>query len=149
MLMRTADIEASLYRYLYEHLERDAYEPIHIFEDIVSVSYDAYRQWLVVDSLSSPTGDQPKQHFFLHAAQQKGAPRAKDTLNRIVDRVLALIEQGTEIEIFDSSLDQDVVIGVMVVSNTSLSPILQHKGGGSMRSLSVTVVYPSEYPNEL
>ena len=136
----TTNVEASLLRYLYENLSVPL--GIKVFEDIYTQSFDKYSEWVVIDTLSGTPGVQPKQHFFIHVATQNGAPQSKEKLTRLFGTVLALFSEGTEILLYD--YDSDTVLGSMYVLNPSTTPILQHKGGGNMRTISIAVTYQGE-----
>lgn len=133
------NVEASLYRYLYENLTVP--DGVKIFEDVVSVDFVSYTEWVVIDSLSNSLGDQPNQLYFLHIAQQKSSPNSKEALIRLVDKVVTLFEGGNEIALYD--YDSGAQIGAMTVARASLQPVRQHREGGSYRPLSIEIVYPN------
>ena len=132
------NVEASLLRYLTEHLTVP--HGVKIFEDVFSIDFDNFTEWVVVDTLSNPLGDQPHQMYFLHIAQQKHSAQAKEALIRLVDKVVDLFEVGDEIPLYD--YDSGTLIGAMMVARSSLQPVRQHRGGGSYRPLSMEIAYP-------
>ena len=134
------NVEASLLRYLFENLTVP--HGVKIFEDIYSQDFDRFEKWVVIDTLSGTLGVQPKQHFFIHVATQKAAPNAKEALTRLFGMVAVLLTEGTEVLLYD--YDTNTIIGSMFVLNPSATPIMQHKGGGNMRTLSLALTYKGE-----
>lgn len=136
--MRLADIESSFLRHLYENLE--VASGIKIFEHTNQIDFTTFTRWVVLDTLSNSLGNQPKQLWFVHCAVQKGLKHEKAELTSLVDTVLDVVDQGTRFMIYDDEGTGDP-IGEMEVCEASLSPVLQHAGGGSFRSITVGLVY--------
>lgn len=135
--MKIEDVEASVARHLYENLQKT--HGIKVFEDIISEDFENYSEWLVIESLTNSLGIGPVQHYFLHIAIQKSSPNPKQKLNVLTDKVISAMDQGTEITLYSYSTKE--LLGYMTVSDVTLSPVIQHRSGGSMRSLAVSVVY--------
>lgn len=135
--MKIEDVEASLVRHLYEKIQLPY--GVKVYEDLVSQDFVTYSEWVVIDSLGNSLGADPVQHYFIHIAIQNEAPNAKQKLNVLTDKVVSTLDYGTEIKLY--SYTSKSLIGYMTVSSSSLSPVLQHKGGGMMRSLAVSIVY--------
>lgn len=133
------NVEASLYRYLYESLTV-AYG-IPVFEDPMAADFTNVKGWVVIDTLSTRLGGQPVQIVVLHIGQKENAPNAKEALIRLVDKVVGLTEEGTEIAMYD--YDTEAQIGVMTVTAASLQPLMKHRAGGSYRPLTVQIAYPN------
>lgn len=132
------DIEASFLRFLTGTIGTP--HGIKIFDDKNMVDYDAYDQWVVIDTLSlSDPESTPKQMYFLHVAVKRGLANGKKKLLQLLDLVQAHISKGTRFEVY--SYDTGLATGQAEVSELSLSPILQHPGGGSFRSLTLGIVY--------
>lgn len=140
MADKLTNVEASFLRYLYENLT--VAKGIKVFEDIFSQDFDNFTEWVVIDTLSCVPGVQPKQNFFVHVATHRNAPNAKAKLIRLFDTVLTLLSEGTEIPLYDYDTVQ--VIGAMYVISPSATPVVPHKGGGNMRTLSIALVYQGE-----
>lgn len=132
------NVEASVLRYLYENLE--VAEGIKVFEDIYTVDFNSFSEWVVIDSLGGSLGATPRANYFFHCAQQKGMPVAKENLAVLCDKVLALFDQGTGIPLYDYTTGIETGT-IWVVSVASFSPVIQHKGGGSVRALPVTITF--------
>lgn len=135
--MTIEDIEASVMRHLYEKVQLPY--GIKVYEDLTSQDFNAHTEWVVIDSLTNQLGAEPVQHYFIHIAIQNEAPNAKQKLNVATDKVVSMMNEGTEIKLY--SYVTKNLIGYMTVSDASLSPVTQHKGGGMMRSLAVSIVY--------
>jgi hypothetical protein len=135
--MTLEDVEASLVRHLYEKLQLPY--GVKVYEDLFEVDFDMYSEWVVIDSLSNQLGPAPIQHYFIHIAIQNEAPNSKQKLNVLTDKVVSVLNEGTEIKVY--SYVTKTLIGYMTVSDSSLSPVVKHKGGGMMRSLAVDIVY--------
>lgn len=140
--MRTSDVQSSLYKYLYEKLE-DPFG-IKIVENISYVDFSICNAWLVIDSLTHTTGSIPKALYFLHIASKDGNSNDIQVLNRLVDKVLDVVNEGCRIDVFDDS--SEVLLGDMEVCETSLSPVVKHPNGGNYRSLTVGIVYAGMLP---
>ena len=140
--MKTADIESSLYKFLYDNFE--ALLGIKVFESVYYVDFESHDKWIVIDTLSTDGGRTPKANYFLHLSLKHGLLNEKVALNRLCDTVTALISEGTRINVYSDATG--LLIGEMEVTDTSLVPVLQHAGGGSYRSLSVGIVYAGEIP---
>lgn len=138
--MTLTDIEASFFRYLYEQLEVPY--GIRVLEDITLEEYADLEKWVVIESLTNPTGDQPKQIWFAHIATQKNGKFSKETLIRLVDQVTKVLKKFTTITVY--SYDTGLEIGGMEVCETSLSPVMPHFSGGAFRTLTVGVTYAAE-----
>lgn len=136
-MINTSDVEASFHRHLYETLEVPL--GIKIFESVNQVSFDKYTKWVVIDTLTNILGAEPKQLFFVHVATQKGMKNEKSELSALVDSVMVILEVGTRINRYDATTG--VEVSEMEISDLSLSPILQHPGGGAFRSFTVGLVY--------
>lgn len=136
-MVKTSDVEASFHRHLYETLEVPL--GIKIFESVNQVSFDKYTKWVVIDTLTNILGAEPKQLFFVHVATQKGLKNEKSELLALVDSVMVILEQGTRINMYAASTGLE--IGEMEICDLSLSPVLQHPGGGAFRSFTVALVY--------
>lgn len=134
------NIEASLMRYLYTNLTLA--QGVKVFEDVYTQDFDNYTEWVVIDTLSGTLGVQPKQNFFIHVATHKGSPNAKDKLTRLFDTVVELLAEHTDIPLYD--YDSEELIGSMYVVRPSSTPVVQHKGGGNMRTLSMSLIYQGE-----
>ena len=132
-----SSVEASLYKYLFETVP----EGVKVFEDVISEDFHTHNKWVVIDSLTNRLGDQPVQQYFIHVAQQKNEPNSKATITKLASDVYKLIDEGTSIPLYD--IDTVNLIGSMRVVTASFSPVLQHRGGGSMRSISIGVAYPA------
>lgn len=141
--MKIADIESSLYKFCYEQFELPL--GIKIFESVYYVDFTSYDQWIVIDSLSHTTTSIPTAHFFLHLSLKSGLLNSKVALNRLCDTVTQLINPGTRIDVYSDSTG--LLLGEMEVGDTSLTPQLDHSGGGGYRSLSVSIVYAGEVYN--
>lgn len=138
--MNISSVESSLYKFCYENFEVP--HGIKIFESVYYVDFESYDRWIVIDSLSHTTGPLPKAFFFLHLSIKNGLLNDKTVLNELIDRVVALICEGTRMDVFDAvTLER---IGELEVTDTSLAPALLHAGGGSFRSLSVGIVYAGD-----
>jgi hypothetical protein len=135
--MKLENVEASLFRYLYEQLE--VVHGIRLMEAINLDNFDDLAEWVVVAPLSNVLGFQPKQLFFLHAAVQKVGDDESIRLARLVDKVLSVMDQGTRIDAYDVATGE--LTGEMEVSDMSISPVLRHASGGSFRSITIGVVY--------
>lgn len=133
------NVEASFYRYLYENLTVP--HGIPVFEDPFSTNYEDATRWVVIDTLSNRLGDQPVQLLFLHLGQRLNAPSAKEAQIRLVDQVTAVLDEGTEIPLYDYASGD--LIGAMEVVGTSLQPSMKHRSGGSYRPLTVKLAYPN------
>lgn len=138
--MNIASVEASLFKYLYDNFEVPL--GIKIFESVYYVDFKTYDQWIVIDSLDHTTGPLPKANYFLHISIKNGLLNEKTVLNRLVDSVVALINPGARIDVFDDLTG--LAVGEMEVVETNLVPVLQHSGGGSYRSLTVGLVYAGD-----
>lgn len=132
-----SSVEASLYKYLFETVPAG----VKVFEDVIYEDFQAHNQWIVIDSLTNKLGAQPVQQYFIHVAQQKNEPNSKATITKLASDIYKLIDEGTTIDLYD--IDSVELIGSMRVVSTSFSPVLQHRGGGSMRSISIGVAYPA------
>ena len=141
--MKISDIESSLLKVLYDKFE--VLEGIKIFENVYYQNFEDYDRWIVIDSLSHTTGSVPKALYFLHLSIKNGLANEKVVLNRLTDLVCAEINQGARFDVYDDLTGH--LIGEMEVCETSLSPVFQHAGGGSFRSLTVGIVYAGEIPN--
>lgn len=135
--MNLGNIEASFFRYLYEQLEVP--HGVSILEDINLEDFEGYTKWVVIDSLTNPLGPAPKQLYFLHIAVQKGLKNGKVDLINLCDLVDSVVNEGTEIQVYD--VETEEAVGVMTVSETSLSPVMAHFSGGMFRSMTVGIVY--------
>lgn len=135
--MTFEDVEASVVRHLYEKVQLPY--GVKVYEDLISQDFVSYSEWVVIDSLSNPLGAEPVQHYFIHIAIQNEAPNAKQKLNVLTDKVVSALDFGTEIKLYSYVTRQ--LIGYMTVSDASISPVTQHKGGGMMRSLAISIVY--------
>lgn len=140
--MRTADIESSLFKVLYDTLEVP--HGIRVVEDISYVDFETYTTWVVIDSLTNTTGATPKALYFLHIATKDGNLNDIQILNRVVDKVLDVISEGARLSVYDDS--SGALIGEMEVSDASLSPVIKHPNGGNYRSLTVGLVYAGIVP---
>jgi hypothetical protein len=138
--MNISSVEASFFKYLYENLE--VLSGIKIFENVYYVDFETYDKWLVIDSLTHTTGAVPKAHYFLHISLKQGLQNEKVVLEKLVDQVVALVNEGVRFDVFDS--ETATLIGECEVCETSLTPVWQHAGGGSYRSLSVGLVYAGD-----
>jgi hypothetical protein len=132
-------VEASFLRYLYENLEVP--HGVTIFEDLTSADFSSEGKWVVIDTLANSLGGAPRQSYFLHVATHKSAPNPKAALTALVDLVKDLVEMGQEITLYNP--DTDAVIGTLHVVQHSTGPVLQHKGGGGMRTLNIALAYPA------
>lgn len=140
--MRISDIESSLYKKLYDSLEVPF--GIKVVENITYVDFTTYNAWLVIDTLTHTTGSVPKALYFLHIASKDGNYNDVQILNRLVDKVLDVVNQGARIDVFDDS--SGALIGEMEVCESSLSPVIKHPNGGNYRSLTVGLVYAGTIP---
>lgn len=140
--MNTASIESSLYKYLYDNLETTL--GVHVFESVFYLNFDVYDKWVAIDTLSNTSGALPRALFFLHIAVKEAGMHDIQTLNRLVDKVSAVINYGTRFDVYDDETGS--LVGEAEVSNTSLSPIVKHPTGGSYRSLTVGLVYANNLP---
>lgn len=135
--MKLQDVEASFLRHLYENLT--VTNNIKVFENINQIDFSALEKWIAIDSLTNSLGNEPKQLFFVHCAVQKGLKNEKSILAALVDLAVGFLEQGTRITAYDYTTG--LSIGEMEVCEASLSPVLQHAGGGSFRSITIGLVY--------
>jgi hypothetical protein len=135
--MKIEDIEASMFRHLYEKLT--VLHSIVVLEDTSQEDPTDLTKWVVLDSLDNNLGHQPVQHWFIHLAVQKGAPNSKHKLNELTDIVKDALDIGTPINLY--SYDTGTLIGTMYVSDSSLSQVLTHRAGGMMRTLVISVTY--------
>lgn len=140
--MNISSVESSVRKILYDNFEVP--HGIKVFENIYYQDFESYDQWLVIDSLSHSTGPLPKALYFIHISTKNGLANEKVVLNRLTDLVCSVINPMARFNVYDDATYQH--IGEMEVSETSLSPILQHAGGGSFRSLTVGFVYSGEVP---
>lgn len=141
--MKIADVESSIFKFLYDNFE--VLSGIKVFESVYYVDFETYDKWIVIDSLSHTTGSIPTAHYFLHLSIKNGLLNEKVVLNRLCDEVTKLINPGTRIDVYSDATG--ILIGEMEVTDTGLVPVLQHAGGGSYRSLSVSFVYAGEVYN--
>lgn len=132
-------VEASFMRYLYEKLELA--HGVTIFEDLNTADFSSEGEWVVIDTLSNPLGGAPRQNYFIHVATHKSAPNPKAALTKLVDLVSGLLEMGQDINLYNP--DTDLVVGALHVVQHSAGPVLQHKGGGGMRTLNIALAYPA------
>ncbi len=140
--MKIADVESSLYKVLYDNFE--ALLGIKIFESIFYLDFETYDKWIVIDSLSHTTGSIPKANYFLHLSIKNGLLNEKVVLNRFCDEVTKVINVGARFNVYDDATE--ALIGEMEVCETSFQPTLSHAGGGSFKSLAVSLVYAGEIP---
>lgn len=140
--MNISSLESSLFKFLYNNFE--VLLGIKIFESVYYVDFETYNRWIVIDSLSHTTGSIPKANYFLHLSIKNGLQNEKVVLNRLCDEVTKLLNPGTRIDCFDDETGE--LVGEMEVVSTGLMPVLQHAGGGSFRSLSMSVVYAGDSP---
>jgi hypothetical protein len=140
--MNISSIESSLFKILYDSLEVPF--SIKIVENATYIDFKTYSTWIAIDSLTHSTGSIPKALYFLHIATKDGKANDIQVLNRVVDKVLAVINQGARINVYDDS--SEALIGEMEVCETSLSPVIKHPAGGNYRSLTVGLVYAGEIP---
>lgn len=140
--MNISSLEASFFKVLYDKFE--VLHGIKIFENVFYQDFETYDKWIVIDSLSHTTGAIPKALFFLHISIKNGLANEKVVLNRLVDLVCSEINEMARFDVYDDLTEQ--LIGEMEICQTSLSPVFQHAGGGSFRSLTVGIVYAGEVP---
>lgn len=140
--MNISSVESSIRKILYDNFEVP--HGIKVFENIYYQDFETYDQWLVIDSLSHSTGPLPKALYFIHISIKNGLANEKVVLNRLTDLVCSVINPMARFDVYDDVTYQR--IGEMEVSETSLSPVLQHAGGGSFRSLTVGFVYSGIVP---
>lgn len=138
--MKIADIESSLFKFLYDNFEVPL--GIKVFESVYYVDFESFDQWIVIDSLSHSTGSIPEAHYFLHLSLKNGLLNEKVKLNRLCDTITQFVYPGAGIEVYSDATG--LLLGGMQITDTSLVPVLQHSGGGSYRSLSVGIVYAGE-----
>ena len=131
------NVDASLYKYLTEQTPVG----VRVFDDVISEDFDTANQWIVIDTLSDNAGEQPKQNYFLHIAQQKNAPNSKSILSKLVGAIYSIVDEGSMIPLYD--VETELELGQMRVSNCTVSPMMIHKAGGSMRTISLGIVYPA------
>jgi len=134
--MKLANVEASLLKYLKENLTPSG---IKVFESIYLQDFTNFTKWVVVDSLSNNLREQPKQLYFIHCAIQKGAANSNALLVELLDTVHVFLEAGTRIDIYDV-ISEDLV-GEMEIVDVRLNPLVQHAGGGMMRSFAIGICY--------
>lgn len=139
--MKLQDIESSFFRYLYENLE--VAESIKVFESIYLQDFDSFTKWCVIDSLSNSMNAQPVQLYFLHCSVQKAEKNQKEVLIDLVDKVYSLVSKGTRITVYDYPSED--VIGELEVTKVQLGPVLQHAGGGALRSITVAIAHEATY----
>ena len=135
--MTLEQIEASFLRHLYTNLEVS--QGVKIFEETNQVDFTSFENWVVIDTLSNSSTEQPKQLWFLHCALQKGLKNEKANLIKLVDKVMPLVQRYTGIPVYD--VVSGAQIGAMMVCEVSLSPVMRHPGGGAFRSITVGAVY--------
>ena len=140
--MNIASLESSLRKVLYDNFEVPL--GIKVFENIYYQDFEAYDQWIVIDSLTHTTGPLPKALFFLHMSIKNGLANEKVVLNRLTDLVCSVINPMARFNMYND--ETFALVGEMEISETSLSPVLQHAGGGSFRSLTVGIVYAGNIP---
>jgi hypothetical protein len=130
-------VESALLRHLHEQLEVPL--GIKIFESVFYVDFTTYTKWVVIDYLSNVLGPQAKQLLFLHIAVKKQGQNEAEELAKLVDSVYSVVDQGTRFAVYNYTTG--AVIGETEVCEVSLSPVMQHQGGGSYRSLTLGLVY--------
>lgn len=135
--MSITNLEVSFYRYLYEQLE--VAKGIRLFEAVDLEAFTALTEWIVIETLTNPLGAAPKQLYFLHISLQKGMKNEKILLSRLIDKVVAAVNNGVRFPIYD--YDTAEQIGQAEIIETSLSPMMNHVSGGCFRSLTVGVAY--------
>lgn len=138
--MKIADIESSFFKVLYDNFEVPL--GIKVFESILYVDFAAYDRWIVIDSLSNSTGPLPRANFLLHLSIKNGLLNDKVVLNRLCDTVTQLLNPGVGLAVYDDATG--VPVGGMLITETSLLPVMEHVGGGCFRSLSLGLVYAGE-----
>lgn len=140
--MNVADLSSSLRKILYDNFEVP--HGIKIIENIYYQDFDAYDKWLVIDSLTNTTGPVPKALYFIHISIKNGLANEMVVLNRLTDLVCSVLYPMARFDVYDDATF--ALKGEMEISETSLSPVLQHAGGGSFRSLTVGIIYAGEVP---
>lgn len=140
--MTISDIDRSLFKFLYDTFEVP--KGIKIFDNVHYVDFTTFDKWIVVDTLSNSTGSVPRANYYLHISLKNGLRNEKLVLNRFVDEVCAQLNPMRRLNVYDDLTG--TLKGEMEVCETSLTPILQHSGGGSFRSLAVGFVYAGEIP---
>lgn len=134
--MKLVDVEASFLRYIGENLSVSG---ITVFESVFMQDFTTFQKWVVIDSLSNSLKEQPKQIYFVHCAVQKGAANSKAVLTELLDTVHLLIEKGTRIDIYE--VENEGIIGEMEIIDVRLNPLVQHAGGGLLRSFTISIAY--------
>ncbi len=140
--MNISSVASSVRKILYDNFEVP--HGIKVFENIYYHDFDNYDQWLVLDALTNSTGPLPKALYFIHISIKNGLANEMVVLNRLTDLVCSVLNPMARFDVYDDVTYQH--IGEMEVSETSLSPVLQHAGGGSFRSLTVGFVYSGNVP---
>lgn len=134
--MKLSFVEASFLRYLGENL---SISNIKVFESVFMQDFTTFQKWVVVDSLSNNLNEQPRQIYFVHCAVQKGAANSKAILTELLDTVHLLLEKGTRIDVYNTV--NASIIGEMEITDVRLNPLVQHAGGGLLRSFTISIAY--------
>lgn len=134
--MKLVDVEASFLRYIGENLSVSG---ITVFESVFMQDFTTFQKWVVIDSLSNSLKEQPKQIYFVHCAVQKGAANSKAVLTELLDTVHLLIEKGTRIDLYE--VQNEEIVGEMEITDVRLNPLVQHAGGGLLRSFTISIAY--------
>ena len=130
------DVEASLFKYLYDTLEVE--KGIAVHDSITLEDFSAFTKWVVMDTLNTYVGAQPKTLYFLRAAVQHGMKNESTELASLVDTVVNEVD-GANVPIYDYETEE--LVGNMNITVDSISPAIPHSSGGSFRSITLTVTY--------
>lgn len=137
MAGKISNVEASFLRYLYENLTKVDGTPV--YEDVqAQVDQDAVT-WVVIDTMTAVLGPQPNQTVYVHIAQKLNAPNSKAKMTELVDRVAELLDEGSNITLYD--VDTEEEIGTIFVHDPSLLPSVFQRNGGSYRTIGVELVF--------
>lgn len=131
-------VENSFYKLLYEQIHMSLGIPVYL--DLTTEDFSDDTAWVILDTLSCSQGPQPRQNYYLHCAQHRNDMNGRRVLNDTVDKVCDVINKGVVFPIYNP-VDMSQV-GVATVIKTGLSPAYTRPTGGSMRSLSVSIVFP-------
>ena len=138
--MNIDSVQSSFFRYLYDNFEVPS--GIKIFESVYYVDFKTFDKWIVLDQLGNTAGPLPTASFYLHCSIKNGLLNETVVLNRLVDSVTNLIYPMKRLDVYNGSTG--VLVGEMEIVETNLLPVLQHAGGGSYRSLGVSLAYAGE-----
>jgi hypothetical protein len=133
---KQVNLNASLYKYLNDQLSGAG---VKIFEHIYLQSTSGLTKWVVIDVLAGNLGAQPSSLIMLHMAVANKDSLAGEELDGLQDLVIPMFEEGQRIDVYDRVTK--LKTSELEVCKPSLSPILEHAGGGLKRSLTIEINY--------